>query len=67
MAPFINVAKSERSGQPLVGCRNVDQHHPLTPSSAEEGNSKFPSFLRRGPGGGRVPPIIGEGMYAPMP
>jgi hypothetical protein len=43
---FINVAKFERSGQLLVACWNVDQHHPLTPSSAEEGKSKFPSFLR---------------------
>ena len=30
---FMNVAKFERSGQPLVARRNVDQHHPLTPSS----------------------------------
>ena len=46
MLLFINVAKFERSGQLLVACWNVDQHHPLTPSSAEEGKSKFPSFLR---------------------
>ena len=46
MLLFVNVAKFERSGQLLVACWNVDQHHPLTPSSAEEGKSKFPSFLR---------------------
>ena len=46
MLLFINVPKFERSGQLLVACWNVDQHHPLTPSSAEEGKSKFPSFLR---------------------
>jgi len=46
---FINAAQFERSGQLVVVYRSMDQHHPLAPSSTEEGNPHHPlsPFLPR--------------------
>jgi hypothetical protein len=44
---FTNAAQFERSGQLVIVYRSMDQHHPLAPSSTEEGNPHRPLFPSR--------------------